>query len=401
MKLTRGRIVGAVVGVLVVAGTVYALRPKPLAVDTAIVARRGLESTIEADGRTRVRERYVVAAPVAGRVRRITLIEGSPVHTGEVIAQIAPQPLDSLEAKQAQARVDAASALALEASAQVRVTTATVGQRRRETTRAKRMEEAGAVATRVVEEAVLAQLEAEEAVRAATERVRAAEAELRQARAVLVGRGGNGATTIPVRAPAKGRVLRVPERSERIVAAGTPLLEVGDPASLEVVVDVLSSDGAMIHPGDRARLAEWGGGSGGVEDISQLGGRVRDIEPAAFTKVSALGVEEQRVNVIIDLDRVPRMLGDGFRVDASITIWSAPSVVVIPRSALLRIEDGEDTPAGWSVFVVRSGRAEARPVRIGHVGGTDVEVLAGVAVGDEVVVFPSDQIRPGVRVTTK
>jgi HlyD family secretion protein len=199
-----------------------------------------------------------------------------------------------------------------------------------------------------------------------------------------------------VRAPAAGRVLRVSERSERIVAAGTALMEIGDPGSLEVVVDVLSSDGVSIHPGDRVRLSEWAGGD--LESRSPSRGRVREIEPAGFTKVSALGVEEQRVNVIVDLEEMPRSVGDGFRVEASIIIWSAPDVVIVPRSALLRTSEDRAAGAGWSVFVIASGRAERRSVRIGHGGGANAEVLDGLTAGENVVVFPSEQLRNGNRV---
>jgi HlyD family secretion protein len=296
---------------------------------------------------------------------------------------------------QAQARVDGASALVRGAAADVRVATANLDQRRRELSRAKSLAEVGGVAPRILEESELALVQAEEALRAANERARAAEADARQARAVLFAREGNGATTVLVRAPASGRILRVPERSERIVAAGTPLLELGDPASLEIVVDVLSSEGATIHPGDRVRLAEWAG-DGGEQNPGI--GHVREIEPAGFTKVSALGVEEQRVNVIVDVDKIPPGVGDGFRVEASIIVWSSPKVIVIPRSALLQASDGT---TGWNAFVVRSGRAEARSIRIGHVGGAAAEVIAGIDEGDEVVLFPSDQVKAGTRVSVR
>ena len=398
MRITRARVIGVAVAALALAAVGFAFRPKLLAVDTVTIARHGLESTVDADGRTRVRERYIVVAPVTGRVERITRVEGSLVRAGDVVARLTSPPLDAQAVIGAQARVDAARALALEASAQVRVATAALDQRRRELSRAKRLAEVGGVAARVVEECELAQLQSEEALHAATERARAADADVRQARSVLLARDVGGATTVLVRAPAGGRVLRVPERSERIVAAGTPLLEIGDPASLEVVVDVLSSDGAMIHLGDRVRLAEWGGDTGG-EQMTALAGRVREIEPAGFTKISALGVEEQRVNVIVDLDAVPRGIGDGFRVEASIIVWSAPDVIVVPRSALLQ-GNGENR-SGWTAFVVKAGRVESRAVRIGHVGGAAAEVLAGIGTGEEVVVFPSDQVKAGVRVKTR
>ncbi|HEX8941664.1 MAG TPA: HlyD family efflux transporter periplasmic adaptor subunit [Gemmatimonadaceae bacterium] len=397
MKLTRAKLIGATLGVLAIAAVAFALRPKPLVVETSTIARRNLEATVDADGRTRVRERYVVVAPVAGRLARITRVEGALVRAGDIVARLTPLPLDSQAVTQAQARVDGANALVLEASAQVRVANANLDQRRRELSRAKRLAQVGGVAPRVVEESELAELQAKESVRAAEERARAAEADARQARAALLGREANRPATVLVRAPAGGRVLRVPERSERIVAAGTPLLELGDPASLEVVVDVLSSDGATIHPGDRVRLAEWGGGDNG-EHMNPLAGRVREIEPAGFTKVSALGVEEQRVNVIVDVDTIPPGVGDGFRVDASIIVWSAPNVIVVPRSALLQ---ASGTSGGWSAFVVKAGRVEARSVRIGHVGGTAAEVLVGVDEGDEVVLFPSDQVKAGIRVAPR
>ena len=397
MRIKRSYLTGIALVAATVALIAYARRPKPMVVDSVTVARGALESTVDADGRTRVRERYVVAAPVAGRVERIMLTEGAIIHAGEVIVTLRPLPLDSTAMSQARARVDAADAVANQAATDVRVSTAQLEQRRREASRAERLAEYGAIAPREVEEAQLARLQAEEALKAANERVRGAQADARQARSVLASQQTRAAVSIPVRSPANGRVLRVPERSERIVAAGTALVEIGDPRSLEVVVDVLSSDAATIHPGDRVRLAEWSG-SVDVQETSHLGGRVREIEPSGFTKVSALGVEEQRVNVIVKLDASPPVIGDGFRVEASIVVWSAPSVVSVPRSALLQAKGKSGV---WTAFVVRNGKAESRELRIGHFGGALAEVLAGVEPGDEVVVFPSDQLRDGVRVTSR
>jgi HlyD family secretion protein len=393
MVVSRGRIVVGSVVLVLIATAAYAFRPKPIEVDTAVVARRGLEATVDADGRTRVRERYTVVAPVTGRVERLAHVVGSAVRAGDVVARIAPAPLDSQAAAQARARVDAAEALVLEAAAQVSVAAASLDQRRRELSRAQRLAEVGGVAPRVVEECELSRVQADEALRSAQERARGAEADARQARAVLP-RVNGGSSVVLVRAPVSGRVLRIVDRSERIVPAGTPLLEVGDPRSLEVVVDVLSSDGAAIHPGDRVRLADWGGNDG--ERGASVPGRVREIEPAGFTKVSALGVEEQRVNVIIDVDSVPAGVGDGFRVDASIIVWSAPNVMAVPRSSLL-----QSGSAGWSAFVVHDGRVESRAVHVGHVGGTDAEVLSGVDAGDQVILFPSDRVKPGIRVKAR
>ena len=398
MHISRGQLVGAAAALAVVALAVYSLRPKPVDVDAVAVTRGPLETTVDADGRTRVRERYVVVAPVAGRVERITRVEGALVHAGDIVARLRPMPLDSTTAAQARARLDGAGALALQASAQTRVAAAELEQRRRELSRAKRLGEVGGVAPRVVEEAQLAELEAEEALRAADQRSRAADADVRQARAVLAALDQPAAMTVLVRSPADGRVLRVAERSERIVAAGTPLIEVGDPASLEIVIDVLSSDGSMIHPGDRVRLAEWSAGADVSERAAHLGGRVREIEPSGFTKVSALGVEEQRVNVIVDPDTIPAVIGDGFRVEASIIVWSSPDVLRVPRSALLRAASADGGSGAWTALVINAGRVESRAVRIGHGGGADAEVVAGVGPGESVIVFPSDQLKPGQRV---
>jgi len=395
VKIARGHIVIAAVVVLGTAAVVFARRPKPLIVDTSVVTRTRLETTVDADGKTRVRERYVVVAPVAGRVERIALLEGAPVRAGQIVARLTPLPLDSQALAQAQARVDATAALALEAAGQVRVAEAELDQERRALSRAHRLAEAGGVAPRVVEEAELSALQAEQAVRAARRRADAADADVRQARAVFIGQKGHSPATILVRAPATGRVLHVPERSERIVVAGAILVEVGDPASLELVIDVLSSDGATVHAGDRVRLGEWGTQAITERDAASWG-TVREVEPSAFTKMSALGVEEQRVNVIADPDAVPPDVGDGFRVEASIIVWSSSDAPVVPRSALLQVNNGQAD--GWVAFVVRSGRAERRAVRIGHLGGTGAEVLGGIAPGDVVVIFPSDQVVHGARV---
>ena len=395
MKITRGRIIGAALAVVATAAIGWSMRPKPLLVDTAVIDERALEATVDADGRTRVRQRYAVVAPVSGRLERIVYAEGAAVRAGDVVARLAPAPLDSQTLIQAGTRIDAASALALQAAGQERLATAALEQRRRDLTRATRLVEAGGVAERVAEEARLALTEAEEALRGATHRARAADADLAHARAVLLGRGNPGGVVV-VRAPATGRILRIVDRSERIVAAGTPIMEIGDPTSLEVVIDVLSSDAAAVHPGDPVRLAEWGGGA--TEDAIVLGGRVREIEPSGYTKISALGVEEQRVNVIVDVASVPRAVGDGFRVDASIIVWSTPKALAVPRGALLPRGDGRP---GWNVFVISNGRAEARHVRVGHLAGAAAEVIAGVAKGDEVVVFPPDKIAGGSRVKSR
>jgi HlyD family secretion protein len=401
MRLSKMQMTAGAAAAILLIAVPLLMRPKPIEVDASAVTIGPLDATVDADGKTRVRDRYLVVAPVGGRVERIAFVEGGLVRAGQIVATLRAMPLDSSAVAQVRARIEAADALVIQAAAQSRVAGAELDQKRRDLQRAQRLAEAGGVAPRVVEESQLAQLQAEETLRSANERTRAAEADARQARAILVGQTGGVGTTVLVRAPAAGRVLRVPERSERVVAAGTPLIELGDPRSLEIVVDVLSSDGALIHPGDRVRLGEW---TSGDAEHEELGGHVREIEPSGFTKISALGVEEQRVNVIIDPDTVPASIGDGFRVEASIVVWSAPSVTSVPRSALLQFAPTVERAAGggggasWRAFVVRDGRLETRTVRVGHVGGAQAEVVAGLAAGDTVVVFPSDQVRSGLRV---
>ena len=400
MHITRAQWITAAVVAAIGGGITYTMRPKPLAVDTAAVVRGTLETVIDADGRTRVRDRYVVTAPVAGRVERISRTEGDVVHAGEVIARIAPLPLDSVSVAQARLRLDAAQSVVLQAAAQARAAAAEAQQAHRNLSRAQRMYEAGAIAPQALEEAQLSSAQAEEALRSANDRCRAAEADAAQTRALLAGQTRDASTYVTVRAPSGGRVLRVPERSERVVAAGTPLVEIGDPSSLEIVIDVLSSDGALVHPGDSVRLSEWAGMSM-EEGVNALGARVREVEPSGFTKVSALGVEEQRVNVIADPISPPPTIGDGFRVEASIVVWSASSVLRVPRSALVQSAANPGQAVRWSAYVLRGGRAEQRNVRLGHAGPADAEVLDGLAEGDQVIVFPSDQIKAGARVAPR
>lgn len=391
MKITRGRLIAVGVGATILIILAAATRPRPTEVDVAVVSRGAMETTVDAEGRTRVRERYVVAAPVSGRVERMAFVEGAPVHRGDAVAVLTPLALDAQSAAQARARADAADALQRSASAATHAADAALAQARRDAARAHRLGEAGGIAPREVERADLALRQSEEDARSAHERSIAAAADVRHARAALLGtQGAEG--KIVVRAPADGRVLRIPERSERTVAAGTVLLEVGDPASLEIVADVLSSDGATIRAGDPVRIEGWTG-NGGSETATTLAGRVRDVEPSAFTKVSALGVDEQRVNVVIDLAAPPPTIGDGFRVDVSVVTWSARDVLTIPTSALAR--DGD----AWTVYAIEGGRARRRAVRIGRIGASAAELLGGLDVGARVVAFPSDKISDGARVT--
>jgi HlyD family secretion protein len=384
--LTRRRITIALVAVLAVLAFVVARRPAAVDVETAVVERAPLEVTIDEDGRTRAVDRYVVTAPVSGSMQRVDLREGAALTRGDVIARIEPLPLDAPTETGLRAGLAAAEARRSAAIAARDQALAGREQAVRELERRRDLREQGALSAELLEQYALSVRLRVDDFAVAEQQVRAAEADVNAARAALLATaGGAGARpSAAVRAPADGVLLRVPERSARIVSAGTPVAEIGDPTAIEVVVDVLTTDAVRVRPGMRALLRNWGG--------EPLGATVRVIEPSAFTRVSALGVEEQRVNVILALDERPAELGDGYRVDAAIVVWSAADVLSVPSSALFR-EEG-----GWALFVVEDGRARQRTVQIGERGGARAQVLGGVSQGAVVVLFPSDRLSEGQRV---
>lgn len=373
---------GAVLLVLVVATSGSAVE-----VETAPIGRDTLRVTVTEEGRTRVRERYVVAAPITGRLARIAVDEGDAVAEGALLARIYPAPEDPRGVEIARARLVAAEAHRREAEARVEEMQAQVRQLEREAGRSRTLAEEGALSQEALERSELAAASARQQLEAARATLRAAEADIAAARAALMGSDpqSSGGGAVPVRAPSAGRVLRVLEESERVVQAGTPLVAIGEAGGLEVVVDVLSEDAVRIGPGDPVRIEEWGGDH-------TLHGRVRLVEPDAFTEVSALGVEEQRVNVIADLFDVPPSLGSGYRVEANIVTWTGEGVLTVPTSALFQ-QNGT-----WNVFAVEEGEAVLRTIRIGHRSAEAAEVVAGLREGDDVILFPSDQIEEGVRV---
>jgi len=387
----------AAAGLALAALVWFVFRPQPLAVEVAQVERGALQVTVDEEGETRVRERYVVAAPTTGRLLRIGLDEGDAVAAGDLVARIEAVPLDPRDRAAAEARLEAAEAQESAAQARVGLARATREQAARTGARMERLREAGTVSDESLEQSQLALTQAERDLEAAAQAARAARYEVEAARAALIaayrptptsdGTDGvcSGSPCVEVRAPVAGSVLRVLEESERIVAAGTPLLELGNPGDLEIVVDVLSSAAVRIHPGAPARIEEWGG-------PNPVSAEVRRIEPSAFTKVSALGVEEQRVNVILDLLEAAPGLGDGFRVEARIQVWEGEGLLLVPASALFRA--GES----WAVFVVEDGLARRRPVEVGERGGARAEIRGQLSEGETVVVYPSDRLRDGMRV---
>ncbi|HQR32912.1 MAG TPA: efflux RND transporter periplasmic adaptor subunit [Blastocatellia bacterium] len=382
-----------IVGAAVVAVTV-ALRPTPIRVEVARVERGSLQVTIDAEGKTRVRDRFVVAAPVTGKLARIELKRGNTVARDEIVARIDPLPLTPLDPRQlaeAKGRVAAAEQLRNEANAVVEHARADCEQARREFARAEKLIETGDVSSQEFERARNAEQTCRQQLDAARFRSAAAASDVEVAKAALIaveqsGPSGKTATVI-VRAPVAGRVLRVAEENERVVMAGTPLVELSN-TTLEIVIDVLSTDAVKITPGAKVLIEGWGGDK-------SLQARVRLIEPSGFTKVSALGVEEQRVNVVADFVDDPGSLGDGYRVEARLVLWESANVLRAPASALFR--DGQN----WSVFVTSQGQARTRKVEIGHRTAFDVEVIQGLSEGTEVIVHPNNQIADGARITLR
>lgn len=369
------------IGFAVLALIVLGLRPRPAVVETARVATGPLRATVSEEGKTRIRDRYVVSAPVTGQLRRIPFKPGAEIAADDtVVAVIDPLPASPLDARNralAEARRDSARR-ALEASRTAH------DLARRELARIEQMFAASTVSPQELESAKLRETTAAREAIAAEGTLRQAEAEL----AEFAPTEKRATTPVAVRAPVSGSVLRVFQESARAVTFGTPLLEIGDPANLEVVVEMLSRDGAAIPPGAFVQLDQWGG-------PQPLEGRVRLIEPAAFTKISALGVEEQRVNVVVDITtpfEERRSLGDNFRVEARVLMWENANTLKVPASGVFR--RAED----WAAFVVRNGKAALLPVQIGRSSGPEMQVLGGLQAGDEVILYPGDRIQEGDRV---
>jgi len=362
------------------------LRPAPVVAELGRAVRADLRVTVEDEGKTRVRDRFVVSAPAAGRLHRVTLQEGDAVAEGAVVALLDPVPLDARAREEARARLEAAEAERRAADARVRQAREALAQARRDHARIDALASQGLQAPDVREKAELAEATRARELDAARFVARAAAYQAEAARAVLIADepGAGGRSAIPIRSPVAGRVLRVAQESERSVPAGTAVIEVGEPGALEIVVDLLSTDAVRVSPGMEMTID---GGAGVL-----LRGRVRTIEPAAFTKISALGVEEQRVNVVGDLLDPPGRLGDAYRVEVAVTVWEGKNVLTAPASALFRRGDG------WSLFVVESGRARRRDVQVGQRNAEAAQILRGLAAGETVVLHPGEKVRNGVRV---
>jgi len=428
--LSRG--LWALVGLGLIAATVFAFLPKPIPVELATVERGLLRVTVDENGKSRVIDRYVVSAPLAGHMARIELHPGDAVEVGTLLATlepVTPPLLDARTRAETEARLLAAQAAKRQADAAVGRAKLAEEFASKERERIAELVGKGTLPSRNLDIAELELRTREQELVSARFGVRVAVYEVEVAKAALKriedagtpkpGKPGTEAGDDPeprdgvieVRSPIAGRVLRVLQEHEGVMQLGTALVELADLSALEVVVDVLTTDAVQIRPGDPVILRDWGG-------RDPLSGRVRLIEPSAFTKVSALGVEEQRVNVIIDLDKsadtqhAPRRpgaheptleagdsplssLGDGYRVEVSIIVWEGDDVLLLPVSALFRADQG------WAVWKVVDGHARLQAVEIGQREGLKVEIVDGLAVADQVVVHPSDAVVDGIAIAVE
>jgi HlyD family secretion protein len=373
------------VGAAVLIGLLVAgLWPTPEAVEVGKAEVGTLRATVNEEGKTRIKQRFTVSVPVSGHLRRIPYKAGAEMKAGEtvvaVIDPVTPAMLDVRARALAEAKRDTAAAN-LEKSKAAHVLA--VSELRRIEVLAKEQ---------IISTQELEQVQSRETVTA--KEVAAAESALRQAETELAeftlasSAVSASAKSIEVKAPVSGRVLRVFEESSRVIQAGAPVVEIGDPLDLEIVIEVLSRDGAAISPQTKVYLEQWGGGA-------PLEARVRYVEPAAFTKISALGVEEQRVNVIADFVTPPEQratLGDAFRVEARIVVWESENVLKVPSGALFR--HGRD----WAVFMFEGGRAKLRRVETGRSSGTETQIIKGLHANEEVVLYPGDRIKENSRI---
>jgi HlyD family secretion protein len=395
----RARTVALVAAaILLLALLVVLFSPSPQLVDIANAVRGDMTVTVSSEGKTRVKEEYAITAPVGGRLLRVLLKAGDPVIASEtLIATIEPPPPqfnDVRSQAEIEAKVHAAESALAQAQVELERTKAQLAFAEADVVRYKDLAARGVTPARSMEQYTLEADVRRKALQIAQRAVDQKTSELQQTAASLMGPGGGHSADqqrpIEVRSPISGRVLNVLQESETVVQPGQVILTMGDPKQIEVMLEMLSEDAVKVHEGDGATLEGWGG--------SPLHMRVRRVEPYGYTKISALGIEEQRVHVLLDFtDPTEKWvsLGHGYRVVGKIQIWDGKQVLKLPMGALFR--DG----ARWAVYKVKDDRAHLAHVELGHLNETEAEVLAGVAEGDQVILHPSDRIGDGVPVQSR
>ncbi len=382
----RRKLVGVGIGVVLMAVLAVLFWPAPIPVETVAISCGSLQETVEQEGKTRMHDHFTVSATVAGKLRRISLHAGDRVHAGQTLAWIDPAPINPREKAVLEARISAALASLQQAEMLVGRAEAEHEQTQSDLDRARALFREGIISKETADRAATLDESAGKQLAAARSAAESAGFQVEEARAALLVYNG-GVSTLPTAmiSPADGRVLRVLEQSEKVVATGTPLLEIGYPPRLEIVADFLTRDAVRIQPGMSALITDWGGS----RDIPA---RVRVVEPGGFTKISALGVEEQRVNVICDPLDTTDGLADGYHVNVRVILWQSEEALRVPSSAVFRYA------REWAVFALQKGRARRMVVKIGHRGETAWEVQSGLEPGDQVLVHPSAEVDDGVRV---
>lgn len=384
------RTIWVALGLALLGGLVWALRPTPILVQVAKVSRGAVRSTVSGDARARVKELYTLTAPVDGELERIVFAPGARLTQDALVARIravAPRPLDARTRAEAAATVVAARAAVARAEATEKESAVEVEHTQSKLTRTQQLAKSGAVPAADLEHGGHEVQMAHRSLESAQALVRQARADLARALAVVAPASANDASPIvEVKAPIDGQVLRVLRESAGPVAVGSPLVEMGNVGELEIVADLLSSDAASVKEGAAATISGWGSGP-------PLAARVRRVDPAGFTKISALGLEEQRARVTLDLDAPPPVgLGHDYRVDVAITVWESKSELRVPSTALFRVDDR------WSAFAIRDGRAQQVQVETGPADANFTVVRSGLKEADEVIPQPSDALKDGMRV---
>ncbi|MEW8529594.1 MAG: HlyD family efflux transporter periplasmic adaptor subunit [Candidatus Thiodiazotropha sp.] len=390
----------SLLGLILAATLVWAFIPKPIPVDLLTLEPGGMTVTVDEEGETRVRDVFILSAPIGGRALRIDAEVGDEVLAQQTkVAEIEPTDATLLDPRsEAQARADirAAEANLVLAEASVKEARVELDFARSELKRARKLRADAVMSERELEDAERTFRTRQAALETAIANRQARQAELERARAQLISPTearvkSEDCPCVPIRSPVDGRILKILHKSEGVVAAGEPLVEIGDPTDLEIVADLLSSDAVKVEQGQRVIIENWGGDK-------PLEGAVRRVEPFGFTKISALGIEEQRVNVIIDFTSPKEAwsrIAHGYQVDVRIVLWQGSGVLKLPLTALFRDSDE------WAVFLEVEGKASKRLVTLGRRTGLEAEILSGISAGERVVVHPGDKIAEGIDIEAR